>query len=246
MAGLRVLSAVFMMLVFLGLITVPCFASYGDVEGWGIAVVGFRGKVLGSFVDGDFLYICGYVERYVDDKYSPEIFVAKIDIEERRLVWYRVVENVRGWANVVLVKDGYVYVAGLLAGRGFIICLNSDGEFLWGYVTEKYFEGLLDLGDYVLAYGEGQFIILNKGGDIVENVVVELRNSVGEWSPLNVMKAIYVDGKIYALGYKWNLVSEKRYFDLDGFLICFNKDLEVEWAVGFGTKEFNEYFTDIY
>jgi len=246
LAGLRVLSAVFMMFIFLGLITVPCFASYSDVEGWGIAVVGFRGKVLGSFVDGDFLYICGYVERYVDDKYSPEIFVAKINIEERMLVWYRVVENVRGWANLVLVKDGYVYVAGLLAGKGFIICLNSDGEFLWGYVTEKCFKGLLDLGDYVLAYGEGQFIILNREGDIVENVMIVLRNSVGEWSPLNVMKAIYVNGKIYALGYKWNLISEKRYFDLDGFLICFNKDLEVEWAVGFGTKEFNEYFTDIY
>jgi len=75
--------------------------------------------------------------------------------------------------------------------------------------------------------------------------VIELKNRIGEWNPLYVMKAVYVNGKIYALGYEWNLISEKRRFDLDGFLICFNKDLNVEWAVGFGTKEFNEYFTDM-
>jgi len=79
---------------------------------------------------------------------------------------------------------------------------------------------LLNLGDYVLAYGELSFTILNGEGSVVENVVVELRDSVGEWSPINVMKAIYVGGKIYAVGYQWYLVSERRVFD--GFLACFS------------------------
>jgi len=236
---------VFMVFVLLGLITVSCFASHGDAESWGF-VIGFRGRVFGSFVSDGFLYFCGYVHRFIAGKYFPMVFVAKYDIGKGRLVWFRVVEDVRGWAYSVLVKDSYVYVSGLLAdvGRGFIICLSSnDGKFLWGYVAEKCFKGLLDLGDYVLAYGEGQFTILNREGYVVKNVIVELRDSVGEWFPINVMKAIYVGGKIYAVGYQWYLVSERRVFD--GFLICFSKDLEVEWAEGFGTEEFNEYFTDI-
>jgi len=67
-------------------------------------------------------------------------FVAKYDIGERGLIWFRVVEDVRGWAYSILVKDNYVYVSELLADVGgvFIICLSSDdGKFLWGYVAEK-------------------------------------------------------------------------------------------------------------
>jgi len=57
------------------------------------------------------------------------------------------------------------------------------------------FKGLFDLGEYVLAYGEGQLTILNGEGDVVENVIVELRDSVGavkwdieNWEPIRVEK----------------------------------------------------------
>jgi len=89
------------------------------------------GRVFGSFVNDGFLYFCGYIHLFVAGKYFPMVFVAKYDIGEGRLVWFSVVEDVRGRAYSILVKDNYVYVSGLLAnvGGGLLFALAAMESF---------------------------------------------------------------------------------------------------------------------
>ena len=139
-----------------------------------------------SFFDGKNLYTCGYNHRYVGDKYEPAPFIAKYNIVEEKLKWYKVIEDVRGWAYSVLLKKGKVIIAGFSApGNGFLICLSENGDFLWGYITPNCLYGLLDLGDEILAYGSSQAILFKENGKVVKSLFFEVKNSLGEWVPVD-------------------------------------------------------------
>ena len=211
---------------------------------WAI-VVGFKGYAMYSFFDGKNLYTCGYNYRYVNDKYEPLPFIAKYDIVEEKLEWYKVIENVRGWACSVLLKNGKVIVAGFSApGNGFLICLSENGDFLWGYMTPDCLFGLLDLGDEILAYGSGQVILFKENGKIVKSLFFEVKNSLGEWVPVDFKSIEYVDGKFYAVGYQFSLVSTKKW-SFDGHLVCLGKDLNPLWITGFGIENVGDHYMAI-
>ena len=217
------------------------------VSAWGIVLCS-EGYFMGGCLDNGSLYVCGYFRNYTGGKYTPKIFVAKYDIVEEKLLWLKVIEEFRGWAYSILVVNGRVFVSGFVApSEGFIVCLDSSGSFLWGYLVECPLYGLLSFEDKVLAYGRGLFILFSRDGEVIKAVFVEVKNAAGGWVPVDAWGAQYIDGKIYAVGYQARLLSAEKKFGrvFDGHLICLSKDLEVIWAVGFGSREHNEYFRGI-
>jgi len=103
-------------------------------------------------------------------------FIAKYDIVEEKLEWYKIVGDVRGRAYSVLLKNGKVIVVGFSApGNGFLICLSENGGFLWGYMTPNCLYGLLDLGDEILAYGSGQVVLFKENGEIIKSLFFEVK-----------------------------------------------------------------------
>ena len=211
---------------------------------WAI-VIGLKGYAMHSFFDGKNLYTCGYNYRYVGDKYEPAPFIAKYSIVEEKLKWYKVIEDVRGWAYSVLLKKGKVIIAGFSApGNGFLICLSENGDFLWGYITPNCLYGLLDLGDEILAYGSGQAILFKENGKVVKSLFFEVKNSLGEWVPVDFKAVKYVDGKFYAVGYQFSLVSTRKW-SFDGHLTCLDKNLNPLWVVGFGLKDLGDHYMTV-
>jgi len=198
-------------------------------------------RVYGGYLGQDDFYFCGYV-YFGGREYTPRPFVAKYSVADGGLEWFKTFEDIKGWSYSVLVAGGRVVVTGLWSRGGFITCLDSSGNLLWGYLTPKQLYGLTALGDAILAYGNGQLILLRLDGEVLRSASLEIKNALGEWSSANICYAVYVDGKIYAVGYGTNIVSTRRGLgSFDGYLICLDESLKVLWAVGFGNENISEY-----
>ena len=239
-------------LVVLCLMLVSSQAAYsvlgdGLESAWGVVVCS-KGYLMGGFLDNGSLYVCGYFRNYTGGKFTPRVFIAKYDVVGRKLLWLKVVEEFRGWPYGMLVVGDRVYVSGFLApDKGFVVCLDLSGSFLWGYIVERPLYGLLGFEDKVLAYGKGLVVLFSRDGEVVKASFIEVRNVGGKWIPMDFLSAQYVGEKIYVVGYQAYLLFAEKGFGriFDGYVVCLSKDLEVLWAVGFGSREHNEYCRDI-